>query len=65
MNGQPKNKTLTPAEIKEYNEQMARFRKTGIAYLSEEDMDMDFSKVDDPNNINKDDNEQDSSKENE
>ena len=65
MNGKPEYKTLTPQEIKEYNEQRARFRRTGIAYLSEEDINMDFSKVDDPNNINKDDNEQDSSKENE
>ncbi len=38
--------------------QLEEFRKTGIAYLSEEDKDFDFSKVDDPKNKKNVDNKQ-------
>ena len=35
-------------EVAEYNAQLEHYRKTGEPYLSEEDRDMDFSKVDNP-----------------
>ncbi len=36
-------------ERNEVKEQLEKYRETGVAYLSNEDKDMDFSKVDDPN----------------
>jgi hypothetical protein len=48
-----KNKKLTPQERAELNQQLDAFRKTGEMYLSDEDLDMDFSKVDDPAYDNK------------
>lgn len=45
---EPNKESKQEREVREYNEQLLRYRKTGIPYLSEEDLNMDFSHVDNP-----------------